>query len=77
MTIPQIFVQLFYLTPMNNITEYPPIIPALTVHDAVQAIAFYQQAFNAIELYRPIDPESGKVGLSFQVNCDAQEEVDQ
>jgi PhnB protein len=46
----------------NTITEYPPIIPALAVPDAVQAIAFYQQAFNAIELYRLIDPESGKIG---------------
>jgi PhnB protein len=63
MTIPQTFAQLFHLTPMNNtITEYPSIIPSLTVHDAVQAIAFYQQAFNAIELYRLIDPESGKIG---------------
>jgi PhnB protein len=63
MILPQIFAQLFHLTPMNNtITEYPPIIPSLTVHDAVQAIAFYQRAFNAIELYRLIDPESGKIG---------------
>jgi PhnB protein len=46
----------------TTITTYPPIIPALAVHDAAQAIAFYQQAFNAIELYRLIDPETGKVG---------------
>jgi PhnB protein len=42
--------------------SYSSLIPALAVHDAVQAIAFYQQAFNATELYRLIDPESGKVG---------------
>jgi PhnB protein len=48
---------------MNNQTiTYPPLIPALAVRDAVQAIAFYQQAFGATELYRLIDPESGKLG---------------
>jgi PhnB protein len=46
----------------NSTTSYPPLIPALAVHDAVQAIAFYQQAFEATELYRLIDPESGKIG---------------
>ncbi len=54
---------------MNTaITEYPPIMPALAVHDAVQAIVFYQQAFNAIECYRLIDPESGKVGHA-ELSC--------
>jgi PhnB protein len=48
---------------MNNHTpSYPPLIPALAVRDGEKAIAFYQQAFNATELYRLIDPESGKVG---------------
>ncbi|MGB8699581.1 MAG: VOC family protein [Thermosynechococcaceae cyanobacterium] len=48
---------------MNNATtSYPPLIPAFAVHDAAQAIAFYQQAFEATELYRLIDPESGKIG---------------
>jgi PhnB protein len=48
---------------MNNpAITYPPLIPALAVHDAEQAIAFYQQAFEAKELYRLIDPESGKIG---------------
>lgn len=37
-------------------------MPAFAVHDAAQAIAFYQQAFEATELYRLIDPESGKIG---------------
>jgi PhnB protein len=46
----------------NNTPSYPPLIPALAVHDAVKAIAFYQQAFDATELYRLIDPESGGVG---------------
>jgi PhnB protein len=48
---------------MNNSTiAYPPLIPYLAVHDAAKAIAFYQQAFEAIELNRLIDPESGKIG---------------
>jgi PhnB protein len=48
---------------MNNpANTYPPLIPALAVHDGVQAIAFYQKAFGAKELYRLIDPESGKIG---------------
>ncbi len=42
--------------------SYPSLIPAFAVHDAAQAIAFYQQAFEATELYRLIDPESGKIG---------------
>jgi PhnB protein len=45
---------------MNNLVN--TLIPALAVHDGVQAIAFYQQAFGATELYRLIDPESGKIG---------------
>jgi len=49
-------------TTINNSTSYPPLIPALAVHDAKLAIAFYQQAFAATELYRLIDPESGKIG---------------
>jgi PhnB protein len=36
------------------------LIPALSVHDGAEAIAFYQQAFGATELYRLIDPESGQ-----------------
>lgn len=48
---------------MNNpAITYPPLIPALAVHDAEQALAFYKQAFEATELYRLIDPESGKIG---------------
>jgi PhnB protein len=48
----------------NNNPSYPPLIPALAVHDAAKAIAFYQQAFEATEFYRLIDPESGKIGHS-------------
>jgi PhnB protein len=48
---------------MNNLpSAYPPLIPALAVHDGAKAIKFYQQAFEATELYRLIDPESGKIG---------------
>ncbi len=46
----------------NSTTSYPPLIPALAVHDGAQAIAFYQKAFEATELYRLICPETGKVG---------------
>lgn len=40
--------------------EYQAAIPYLTVEQAADAIAFYQQAFNAIELARLTDP-LGKV----------------
>lgn len=43
-------------------TTYPPLIPSIAVHDAAQAIEFYKAAFGATELYRLIDPQSGKVG---------------
>jgi PhnB protein len=43
-------------------TNYPPLIPALAVHDAARAIEFYKAAFGATELFRLTDPESGKVG---------------
>jgi PhnB protein len=46
----------------NSDLSYPPLIPYLAVRDAAKAIAFYQQAFDASELYRLIDPESGKIG---------------
>jgi PhnB protein len=38
-----------------------PMAPYLIVKDAVAAIAFYQRAFGATELYRLVEP-SGKVG---------------
>lgn len=42
--------------------SYPPLIPAFAVSDAAAAIDFYQRAFDATELYRLIDPESGRIG---------------
>jgi PhnB protein len=45
---------------MNDLVNN--LIPALAVHDGAKAIAFYQPAFGATELYRLIDPESGKIG---------------
>jgi PhnB protein len=49
---------------MNNSTTYPSLIPALTVNNAVEAIAFYKEAFGATESYRLIDPESSKIGYA-------------
>ncbi len=42
--------------------KYPPLSPHLSVSDSRQAIAFYQAAFDAKELYHLSDPESGRVG---------------
>jgi PhnB protein len=48
---------------MNNpTTHYSSVMPYLAVHNAKDAIAFYQKAFNATELFRLSDPESGKIG---------------
>jgi len=41
---------------------YPPVTPSLAVKDAAKAIEFYKSAFDAVELYRLVDPENGKVG---------------
>lgn len=46
----------------DKTTGYPPVSPSLAVHDAAKAIEFYKEAFGATELYRLIDPQSGKVG---------------
>lgn len=46
----------------DQITNYPPLSPALAVHDAAAAIKFYQAAFDATELFRLTDPGSGKIG---------------
>jgi uncharacterized glyoxalase superfamily protein PhnB len=45
-----------------SVNTYPSLIPALVVHNGAKEIAFYKQAFDAIELYRLICPETGKVG---------------
>jgi PhnB protein len=49
---------------INEVITYPPLIPALTVNNAVEAIAFYKVAFGATESYRLVDPESGKIGYA-------------
>jgi PhnB protein len=41
---------------------YPALAPAIAVSNGAQAIEFYKKAFGAVERYRLIDPESGKVG---------------
>ncbi|MBL8826739.1 MAG: VOC family protein [Planctomycetaceae bacterium] len=41
---------------------YPPLAPSLTVHDAAAAIEFYRHAFAAVERYRLLDPQTGKIG---------------
>ena len=47
---------------MSATLEYPPLAPSLVVKDGVAAIEFYKKAFGAEELYRLVDPESGKIG---------------
>jgi len=47
---------------MTAPTTYTPLIPYLTVNDAAKAIEFYKAAFGAVELFRLVDPHSGKVG---------------
>jgi PhnB protein len=50
------------MTMTKTAIPYPPLTPALAVNNAARAIDFYRAAFGAVELYRLIDPESGKVG---------------
>lgn len=48
---------------MNETTnDYPPLSPAIAVRDAAKAIEFYKAAFGAVERFRQVDPESGKIG---------------
>ena len=47
---------------MSAAPSYPPLSPALTVHDAAAAIEFYKRAFRAEERFRLADPSSGKIG---------------
>ena len=47
---------------MTAPTKYPTLAPYIAVDDASKAIAFYQAAFGAVELFRLIDPQTGKVG---------------
>jgi len=49
--------------------QYPALAPAIAVRGAAQAIEFYKKAFGAEELYRLIDPESGRIGhAEFTIN---------
>lgn len=41
---------------------YPSFSPYITVHNAEEAIAFYQKAFGAKERFRLADESSGKIG---------------
>ncbi len=47
---------------MSLPASYPSLIPAIAVTDAAKAIEFYKNAFDAVELYRLVDPENGRVG---------------
>lgn len=47
---------------MSAASSYPPLAPSLVVNDGAAAIEFYKNAFGAEELYRLIDPETGKIG---------------
>ncbi len=49
---------------MTSSTAYPPVIPSLTVNDAVAALEFYKNAFGAVEHYRLNDSKSGKIGYA-------------
>src|ERR1700744_1481201 len=42
--------------------EYPSLAPAIAVRNAAQAIEFYKKAFGAVELYRLIEPGTGRIG---------------
>jgi len=42
--------------------QYPALAFAIAVSDAMKAIEFYKAAFGAVELYRLVDPESGRIG---------------
>lgn len=50
-------------------SHYPPLIPSIAIRDAAAALSFYQAAFGAVERFRLIDPESGKIGhAEFTIN---------
>ena len=40
----------------------PPLSPSVVVNDGAAAIEFYKKAFGVEEVYRLIDPETGKIG---------------
>jgi PhnB protein len=41
---------------------YPPLAPAIAVRNAAEAIEFYKKAFGAVELYRLLEPGTGRIG---------------
>ncbi len=45
-----------------NTPSYPAFSPYLTVHNAAEAIAFYQKALGAEERFRLTDEGTGKIG---------------
>lgn len=47
---------------MTTPVSYPPLTPYLTVTNAKAAIEFYLSAFGAQEIFRLVDPQSGKIG---------------
>jgi len=47
---------------MSTTPSYPPFSPYITVHNAAEAIAFYQTAFGARERFRLTDESTGKIG---------------
>jgi PhnB protein len=48
---------------MNTLPDtFPPLMPYFAVNDGAKAIEFYTQAFGGTELYRLVDPQSGKIG---------------
>jgi PhnB protein len=42
--------------------KYPALSTYLIVNNCAGAIEFYKKAFHAVEVYRLIDPNSGKIG---------------
>ncbi len=50
-----------------NETPEPTVTFSLTVKDSAQALAFYQQAFGAEELYRMPSPDGGVAHAEFTI----------
>ncbi|MFZ4596859.1 MAG: VOC family protein [Verrucomicrobiaceae bacterium] len=48
---------------MNTLPDsFPSLMPYFAVSDGAGAMEFYKLAFGATELYRLVDPQSGKIG---------------
>ena len=50
-----------------NATPEPTVSLSLTVKDSSRALAFYQQAFGAEELFRMPSPEGGVAHAEFMI----------